>query len=109
MPDRFETPDGGVVTETRRETKKKTKPPRLYRVLLHNDDYTTREFVVEVLTSVFHKSEVEATEIMLKVHNNGVGIAGVYTRDVAETKALTVEHLARQNGYPLRLSVEPED
>ena len=109
MPERQGSPEGGVVTEPRRETKKKTQPPRMYRVLLHNDDYTTREFVVEVLMTIFHKSEVEAQAIMLKVHNSGSGVAGVYTRDVAETKALTVEHLARQSGYPLRVSVEPED
>jgi ATP-dependent Clp protease adaptor protein ClpS len=108
MPDRFES-DGGVLTETEQDTRQKTTPPKLYRVLLHNDDYTTREFVVEVLRSVFHRTEVEAVAIMLKVHHNGVGVAGTYTKDVAETKALTVEHLARQNGYPLRLSLEPED
>jgi ATP-dependent Clp protease adaptor protein ClpS len=100
---------GGVVTETRRKTRDKTRPPRMFRVLLHNDDYTTREFVIEVLCTVFHKSEAEATEIMLKVHNNGVGVAGIYPRDIAETKALTVEQIARGSGYPLRLSVEPED
>ena len=100
---------GGVVTETRKKTKEKTRPPRMFRVLLHNDDYTTREFVVEVLRTIFHKNEAEAVEIMLSVHNNGVGIAGIFPHDIAETKALTVEQLARRNGYPLRLSVEPED
>lgn len=100
---------GGVVTERKEKTKRKTKPPRMYRVLLHNDDYTTREFVVDVLEVVFQKSESEAVAIMLKVHHNGVGVAGIYPKDIAETKALTVEQLARENGYPLRLSVEPED
>ena len=106
MPERFDT-DEGVVTRTKSE--KKLQKPSLYKVLLHNDDYTTREFVVEVLKSVFHKSESDAVTIMLHVHNNGVGVAGVYTREVAETKIRTVEHLARQYEFPLRLSMEPED
>ena len=99
--------ESDVVTETR--TKKKLQRPRLYRVLLHNDDYTTREFVVDVLRTVFQRSEVEAVQIMLHVHHNGVGVAGVYTREVAETKIQTVEELAREFEYPLRLSMEPED
>ena len=106
MAERFDT-DEGVVTRTKSE--KKLQKPSLYKVLLHNDDYTTREFVVEVLKSVFHKSESDAVTIMLHVHNNGVGVAGVYTREVAETKIRTVEHLARQYEFPLRLSMEPED
>lgn len=106
MAERFDT-DEGVVTRTKAE--KKLQKPRMYRVLLHNDDYTTREFVVEILRSVFHKSESDAVMIMLHVHNNGVGVAGVYTRDVAETKIRTVESLARRYEFPLRLSMEPED
>ncbi len=78
-------------------------------MLLHNDDYTTREFVVEVLKTVFHKSESDAVQIMLHVHYNGVGVAGVYTREIAETKIRTVEHLARQYEFPLRLSMEREE
>jgi ATP-dependent Clp protease adaptor protein ClpS len=81
----------------------------MFRVLLHNDDFTTRDFVVEVLRTVFQRSEAEAVNIMLRVHNEGVGVAGVYTREIAETKAVTVENLARRNGFPLRLSLEPED
>ena len=100
-------PDSEVLTESR--TEKKLKKPPLYRVLLHNDNYTTRDFVVAVLKEVFHKSEPEAIQIMLHVHNNGVGVAGVYTFEVAETKIKTVEKLARENEFPLRLSVEPED
>ena len=99
--------DDGVVTKTKSE--KKLKKPRMYKVLLHNDDYTTREFVVEVLKGVFHKSETDAVQIMLHVHNNGVGVAGVFTYEVAETKIRTVEHLARRYEYPLRLSMEPEE
>jgi ATP-dependent Clp protease adaptor protein ClpS len=101
--------DEGVVTETRRETRDKTRPPRMYRVMLHNDDYTTREFVVDVLRNVFHRSEADAVAIMLNVHNNGVGVAGVYTLEIAETKTKIVESMARRQGYPLRLSIEPED
>lgn len=106
MAERFDT-DGGIVTRTKSE--KKLQKPRMFRVLLHNDDYTTREFVVEVLRSVFHRSESDAVTIMLHVHNNGTGVAGVYTREVAETKIRTVESLARRYEFPLRLSMEPED
>ena len=99
--------DEGVVVETRRE--EKLRRPRMYRVLLHNDDYTTREFVVEVLRGAFHHSEGDAVRIMLHVHYNGIGVAGVFTREVAETKVRTVEELAREREYPLRLTMEPEE
>jgi ATP-dependent Clp protease adaptor protein ClpS len=108
MAEKWETGDG-VVTETRRKTRQKTRTPRMYRVLLHNDDYTTREFVVDVLRSVFHRSETDAVAIMLSVHHNGVGVAGTYTLEIAETKVHLVENMARTQGYPLRLSIEPED
>jgi ATP-dependent Clp protease adaptor protein ClpS len=99
----------GIVTRTRTKTERKLKKPPLYRVLLHNDDYTTREFVVEVLKGVFHRAEPEAIRIMLHVHHNGVGVAGVYTYEVAEMKVRTVEALARQREFPLMLSIEPEE
>jgi len=99
--------DTEVITETR--TKKKLQKPHLYKVLLHNDNYTTREFVVAVLREVFHRPETEAVQIMLHVHYNGIGVAGVYTYEVAETKIKTVEELAKANEFPLRLSMEPED
>ncbi len=99
--------DEGVVTETRRETR--VQRPRMYRVLMHNDDYTTREFVVEVLRSVFHHSETDAVRIMLHVHYNGLGVAGVFTREVAETKVRIVEQLAKEREFPLRMSMEPEE
>ena len=99
--------DDGVVTETRSE--QRVSRPRMYRVLMHNDDYTTREFVVDVLRTVFHHSEPEAVRIMMHVHYNGLGVAGVFTREVAETKIQTVEQLAREREYPLRLSMEPEE
>lgn len=85
-----------------------TQRPRLYRVLLLNDDYTPMDFVVEVLERYFHKSATEAQLIMLAVHHKGQGVAGVYTRDVAETKVAQVTAHARRAGYPLRLVAEPE-
>ncbi len=106
MADRFEN-DAGTITRVKPE--KKLKRPRLYRVLLHNDDYTTREFVVLVLHHVFHLDEQSAIRIMLHVHNNGVGVAGVFTREVAETKIKKVERMAREQEFPLRLTMEPEE
>ena len=94
--------EGWVVTEKKQRTKK----PSLYKVLLHNDDYTTMDFVVMVLESVFHKNSMEANQIMLNVHQKGVGVAGVYTRDVAETKVALVHDMARNNEYPLKCSIE---
>jgi len=94
--------DGGVATEERQ----KIEEPPLYKVLLHNDDYTTMDFVVSVLTTVFNLSTAAATEIMLNVHHKGVGVAGVYTREVAETKVAVVHDLARKNEHPLRCSME---
>ena len=93
-----------VVTRTR--TQKKVKQPSLYRVLLHNDDYTTMEFVVHVLQSVFNHEEAEATQIMLHVHRKGIGVAGVFTKEVAETKVEQVHELARSHEFPLRCSLE---
>jgi ATP-dependent Clp protease adaptor protein ClpS len=80
--------------------------PPLYRVLLHNDNYTTMEFVVEILRKVFHKSPAEATRIMLLVHTNGVGECGVFTAEIAETKVEMVHHLAKKHGFPLQCSME---
>ncbi len=78
----------------------------MYRVLLHNDDYTTMEFVVQVLMQVFHKSVETATQIMLNVHQRGVGVCGLYTYEVAETKVETVIRMARENGHPLKCTME---
>lgn len=86
-----------------------TKKPPMYKVLLHNDDYTTKEFVVRILQSVFHKSEGEALRIMTHVHNNGVGVAGIYTREVAETKVQKTLSLAQAYEYPLQCSLEPTE
>ena len=84
-----------------------TEPP-VYKVLLHNDDYTTKIFVVEILMAVFNKSQDDATRIMWHVHKNGVGVCGIYSLEVAETKILQVTELARENGFPLKLSLEEE-
>lgn len=86
-----------------------TKKPRRYRVVLHNDDYTTMEFVIEVLMTLFRKSETDATAIMLAVHHKGAGVVGTYTRDVAETKVQQVHDYARGQGHPLRATAEPEE
>jgi len=95
----------GLVLDERTRTKK----PPMYKVLLHNDDYTTREFVVWVLQTVFHKSENDAVSVMSHVHNHGVGVAGVYTFEVAETKVTKTMHLAKAQQFPLQLSIEPTD
>jgi len=96
--------EGGLALKT----KPKTKKPSMYKVLLLNDDYTPMEFVIHVLERFFGKSEEEATQIMLHVHTKGVGICGVFTYEVAETKAAQVMDLARQNQHPLQCSIEKE-
>ncbi len=98
--------DTGVVTRTTADTK--LKQPSLYKVLLHNDDYTTMEFVVSVLETVFHHDTASATRIMLSIHHNGVGVAGTYPFEIAETKAEKVVELARSADFPLLCTVEPE-
>ena len=90
------------------ETRKETKRPSLYRVVLLNDDYTTMEFVVAILVTIFHQSEAMAHTIMMHVHENGVGVAGIYTREIAETKVQQVTELARKNDFPLECTIEPE-
>ena len=82
--------------------------PSMYKVLLHNDDYTTMEFVVEILKLVFNKSPEDAVRIMLNVHKKGIGICGLYTYEVSETKVNTVHALARQHGFPLKCTMEKE-
>ena len=96
----------GVAIET--EQKQKLEHPRRFRVLLQNDDFTTMEFVVHLLRAVFHKSDGEAIGIMLHVHEKGVGVAGVYSRQVAETKVETVKSMAEQAEYPLQCTLEPD-
>lgn len=105
--DKNKTPEGpntGVITRT----KSKTKKPSMYKVLMLNDDYTPMEFVVHVLERFFGKSRQEATKIMLHVHQRGVGICGVFTFEVAETKVNQVMDYARQNEHPLQCSLEKD-
>ena len=90
------------------EERQKTAIPKRYKVIFHNDDYTTMEYVVEVLRRFFHKSETEALHVMLTVHKKGQAVAGVYPRDVAETKVAEVLRDARDRGHPLLLTTEPE-
>ena len=96
--------DVGVLTETQKQAKK----PPLYKVLLHNDDYTTMEFVVDILQTVFHKSDLDAVHIMLAVHQQGVGVAGVYTYEIAEAKVEKVTGRARAKEFPLLCTLEEE-
>lgn len=98
LPDHQSESDSGVA--------EKTKEPRRFKVLLHNDHYTTMDFVTLVLVSVFYKTEAEATRIMLSVHQNGVGVCGIYTQEIAETKVSIVRDMARRGGYPLKCSME---
>ncbi|OIQ63395.1 ATP-dependent Clp protease adapter protein ClpS [mine drainage metagenome] len=93
---------GQILTRTR----KKLQAPGMWQVLLHNDDYTTQAFVVWLLKTVFRKPEPEAVAIMLAVHTSGLGVAGVYTRDVAETRAEKARRLAEREGFPLLCTVE---
>jgi ATP-dependent Clp protease adaptor protein ClpS len=93
---------GGVVTERRVRAQR----PSLYKVLLHNDDYTPMDFVVDVLTKFFNKSAAQATEIMLAVHHSGLGLCGVYPFEIAETKVALVVESAREHEYPLQCTLE---
>ena len=102
MGDEERRPGGEVLEKTRPKTKK----PPLYKVILHNDDYTTMEFVVEVLESIFNKSPAEAHRIMMHVHTRGFGVCGAYPYEVAETKVALVHDQARQRAFPLRASLE---
>ena len=96
--------DAGVITKT----KPKTKKPSMYKVLLLNDDYTPMEFVVHVLQKFFGRSSGEATQIMLNVHQRGVGVCGVYSFEIAESKAQKTIDYARKNDHPLQLQLEKE-
>lgn len=100
--------DSGGSTKVLERPREKMKKPPMYKVLLHNDDYTTMEFVVYVLRAVFFKPPAEADQIMMNVHRQGVGIAGIYPFEVAEAKVEKVTRLARARQFPLRLTLEPE-
>lgn len=105
MSERQDQTDGAV----KERVKTEKKEPTLYKVILLNDDYTTMEFVVALLIHVFHHDESSAHAIMLHIHQNGVGIAGVYTYEVAETKVATVMELAEKAEFPLQCTLEPAD
>ena len=96
--------EGGTSTIIRQ----KIELPKKYKVLLHNDDYTTMEFVIFILQAVFHKTIEEAEKIMMEVHKSGIGLCGIYTYEIAETKSKKVEGLAREHQHPLKSSIEPE-
>ena len=100
--------DPDVEESVSSETDQEIEEPPMYKVMLLNDDYTTMEFVVEVLVYVFQKSSEEATQIMLNVHRSGVGVCGIYPYEIAETKVDKVETLARENGFPLKCIMERE-
>jgi len=99
--------EGGVATQ--KKTERKLARPRLYKVILHNDDFTTMEFVVALLIHVFHHDETNAQQIMLHIHQTGMGIAGVYTYEVAETKVAQVRELAEKAEFPLLCTLEPDE
>lgn len=98
----------GLAEVTRTEARQETQRPKRYKVLMHNDDYTTMDFVVQVLHTVFGKSPATAVRLMLTIHYSGVAVVGVYTLQVAETKINEVHALAREHGFPLRCTTEPE-
>lgn len=100
-------PDTYSDDEVALEKRVRVKLPRLYKVLLHNDDFTSMEFVVLVLVEIFHKNIEEATAIMLNVHNKGTGVAGIYTREICECKIDEVHDLAEENEFPLLCTMEP--
>lgn len=98
--------DSGIDESVLEEVEEELKEPDMYRVLLHNDHYTTMDFVVEILQKVFHKSIIEATKIMLDVHKKGMGNVGVYTYDIAATKVAQVRRLAKSREFPLKCTME---
>jgi ATP-dependent Clp protease adaptor protein ClpS len=95
-----------ILTESREE--QKLERPRMWRVLLHNDDYTTQDFVVWILETIFHKPRGEAFAIMMSVHQSGTGLAGIFTYDIAATKVRTAKQLAEEHEFPLLVTMEPE-
>lgn len=98
----YEESDSSVIEQV------KVKKPKKYKVILHNDDYTTMEFVIFILKVVFHKTTAEAESVMLEVHNKGRGVCGIYSYEVAETKSKKVEVLAKEQSHPLICTIEPE-
>ena len=104
MNDELKIPSSQILVEQ----KKKLQKPKLFKVILLNDDYTPMEYVVKLLKEVFNKSESEAVNIMLMVHNKGSGVCGIFTKDIAETKVFTVLKMAKHDQHPLKCIMEPE-
>ena len=101
--------EGGADVAVEKRTKTKTQKPKLYKVVLHNDDYTPMEFVVLILKEIFNKSDADATAIMLHAHTHGFAVAGVYIFEIAETKVQQTMALASKASFPLLCTLEPED
>src|SRR5438309_10024675 len=106
MPKRKPREQGDTAVVT--EKKSKTQKPKLWKVILHNDDFTTMEFVIHVLETVFNRTPQESTDLMLQVHQRGMCVAGVYTYEIAETKVATVEQMAKAAEFPFLCTMEPE-
>jgi ATP-dependent Clp protease adaptor protein ClpS len=98
-----------TIEQTRSEVEDRTGEPPMFRVILYNDDFTPRAFVVEILVTLFHKGVAEATELMWRVHNGNRGVAGVYPLEIAETKVAAATALAREFEFPLKMTLEPDD
>jgi len=103
--DYIEDDKTGIITREKVSVKK----PKMYKVLMHNDDYSTMEHVIHVLRKFFSKNQDDAYSIMLKVHNEGIGVCGIYTREIAESKTLKVNRYSREKGHPLKCSFEACD
>lgn len=97
-----------VIEQTRQEVEDQTEEPPMYKVVFYNDDFTPKAFVVEILVELFHKSLAEATELMWRVHRGNRGVAGVYPREIAETKVRVAVSLAQENGFPFKMTMEPD-
>lgn len=95
--------------KTKEKTIVRISPPKMWKVLLMNDDHTPMEFVVELLTQLFGHTESSAKDVTLEIHNTGSGVAGVYNYEIAEQRALEATHLSRKNGHPLRIQIEAEE
>lgn len=100
------SPEG--TTKLKNKPVNKTKRPSMYKVIMLNDNYTTMEFVIDILKKIFNKSSIEATEIMMNIHHNGQGIAGIYPYDIAMTKITAVKSEAKNGGFPLKCILEKE-
>jgi ATP-dependent Clp protease adaptor protein ClpS len=97
-----------IIEQTRKEVEEKTGEPPMYKVVFYNDDFTPKVFVVEILVKLFHKRADEATELMWRVHKGNRGVAGVYPREIAETKVAAATSIARENGFPFKMVIDPD-